>query len=231
MPTGLSELGLVMALFVASHLALSSTGPRRVLAGRIGEWPFLGLYSLVSLGFFAWVLRAYDAAPDVELWVAPAAFRYFALGVMAPAFVLVVAGYTQSNPTAVILDRFSPLDGAPTGITRITRHPVMWGAGLWAVSHTLAVGDAKALILFGGLGVLAFAGTLNIDRRRRRTGGETWRRLESETSNVPFLAVIQGRTKIVWKEIGWVRLLAGLFIYATVLFWHSVIFGVSPLAG
>jgi uncharacterized membrane protein len=230
MPTGLSELGLAMGLFVVSHLTLSSAGLRRALVRRFGEWPFLGLYSLLSLGLFAWVLRAYGAAPDVELWVAPAAFRYFALGVMAPAFVLVVAGYTQSNPTAVILDRFSAIDGAATGITRITRHPVMWGVGLWAVAHTLAVGNAKALILFGGLGILAFAGAVNIDRRRR-TGGESWRRLESETSNIPFLAIIQGRTEFDWSEIGWARLLGGVFLYAAVLFWHQVFFGVSPLAG
>ena len=220
-----------MGLFVVSHLALSSAGPRRALVRRIGEWPFLGLYSVLSLGLFVWVLRSYGAAPDVEVWQAPAAFRFFALGVMAPAFVLAVAGYTQSNPTAVVLDRFSPPDGGPTGITRITRHPVMWGAGLWALAHTLSTGTGRALILFGGLGVLAFIGTLNIDRRRRRTGGEAWQRLEAETSNIPFLAIIQGRTKADWSEIGWARPLAGLFLYAAVLFWHPVIFGVSPLAG
>ena len=231
MPVGLSELGLAMGLFVVSHLALSSAGLRRALVRRFGEWPFLGLYSLLSLGLFVWVLRAYGAAPDVELWVAPAAFRFFALGVMAPAFVLVVAGYTQSNPTAVILDRFAAIDGAATGITRITRHPVMWGAGLWAVAHALAAGNGRALILFGGIGILAFAGMLNIDRRRRRGGGEAWRRLESETSNIPFLAIIQGRNEIHWSEIGWARLLAGVFLYAAVLFWHQVIFGLAPLAG
>ena len=145
---------MAMGLFVAGHLALSSAGLRRALVRRTGEWPFLGLYSLLSLALFTWVLRAYGAAPDVELWVAPAAFRFFALGVMAPAFVLVVAGYTQSNPTAVILDRFAAIDGAATGITRITRHPVMWGAGLWAVAHALAAGNGRALILFGGLGVV-----------------------------------------------------------------------------
>ena len=219
-----------MGLFVVSHLTLSSAGLRRTLTLRFGEWPFLGFYSLLALGLFAWVLQAYGAAPDVELWQVPAAFRFFALGVMAPAFVLAVAGCTQSNPTAVVLDRFSPLDGAATGITKITRHPVMWGIGLWAVAHTLATGNAKALILFGGLGFLAFVGAANIDRRRRRTGGEAWRRLESETSNIPFLAIIQGRTEIDGSEIGWARLLAGVFLYAAVLFWHPVIFGVSPLA-
>ena len=222
---------MAMGLFVAGHLALSSAGLRRALVRRTGEWPFLGLYSLLSLALFAWVLRAYDAAPDMELWVAPAAFRYFALGVMVPAFVLAVVGYTQSNPTAVILDRFAAVDGRPTGITRITRHPVMWGVGLWAVAHTLAAGNAKALILFGGLGVLAFAGTLNIDRRRRRAGGEAWRRLESETSNIPFLAILQGRTEINWREIGWLRPLAGVFLYAAVLYWHPAVFGVAPLGG
>ncbi len=230
MVAGLTELGLAMGLFVVSHLAMSSTGPRRALVSRIGEWPFLGLYSLLSLGFFAWALRAYGAAPVVEVWQAPAVFRFLALGVMAPAFILVVAGYTQSNPTAVILDRFAATDGGPTGITRITRHPVMWGVGLWAVAHTLSTGTGRALIFFGGLGVLAFVGAVNIDRRRR-AGDEAWRLLESKTSNIPFLAVFQGRTEIIWSEIGWLRLLAGLFVYAAVLFWHPVLFGVSPLAG
>ncbi len=167
MPAGLSELGLVMALFVVSHFALSSTGPRRALVGRIGEWPFLGLYSLVSLGFFSWVLQAYGAAPEVELWQVPAAFRFFALGIMAPAFILAVAGYTQANPTSLI--PFAT-DGAATGITRISRHPVMWGVGLWALAHTLSTGTGRGLILFGGLGVLALVGAFNIDRRYRRAG-------------------------------------------------------------
>ena len=79
------------------------------------------------------------------------------------------------------------------------------------------------------LGVLAFAGTLNIDRRRRRAGGQAWRRLESETSNIPFLAIIQGRTEAHWSEIGWMRLLAGVFLYAAVLFSHPALFGVAPL--
>ena len=78
---------------------------------------------------------------------------------------------------------------------------------------------------------MAFAGTVNIDRRRHRAGGEAWRRLESETSNIPFLAVIQGRTEIHWSEIGWVRPLGGVFLYAAVLFWHPVVFGVAPLGG
>ena len=224
-----SGLALAMGAFVGSHLALSSTGPRRAVAGLIGEWPFLGLYSAVSLALFMWVLDAYGAAPEVVLWRPPAALRTLSIIVMGLAAVLVVTGFTQANPTAVILDRLAGAEG-PRGITRITRHPAMWGVALWALVHVLATGNVASLILFGGLGGLALAGAAHIDSRRRLTGGEAWRRLEAETSNVPFLALVQGRTRLDWREIGWWRLALAAVVFVAMLFGHQWVIGVSPLA-
>lgn len=226
---GLSGLALAVGAFVGSHLALSSPGPRRRLAGLLGEWPFLGLYSAVALALFAWAVAAYGAAPEVALWRPPTALRYLSITVMGLATVLVVVGYTQPNPTAVFLDRLAAAEG-PRGITKITRHPAMWGVALWALVHVLATGNVASLILFGGFGGLALAGAAHIDRRRRLTGGEAWRRLEAETSNVPFLALVQGRTRLDWREIGGWRLALAAVVYVAMLFGHQWATGVSPLA-
>ena len=230
MTAGLWELALAVGLFVVSHMVLSGTEIRSRLVGRFGQWPFIGVYSVLALALFTWAVQAFAAAPEVVLWRPPAAIRLVFGPVMVVAAMFVVAGCTQPNPTAVFLDRLAAGRG-PKGITKITRHPVMWGVGMWAVVHMLAAGKAAALILFGGLAVLSLVGTFNMDRRRRRTGGEEWRRLEAETSNVPFVALIQRRTRLGLREIGWWRLGLGLAFYAALLLGHETVIGVSPFAG
>ena len=80
------------------------------------------------------------------------------------------------------------------------------------------------------MAVLALAGTLLIDRRRRRDGGQAWRRLEARTSNVPFRAMLEGRAgagvKQVLREIGWWRLALAAFVYALLLALHPWFAGV-----
>ena len=39
----------------------------------------------------------------------------------------------------------------PRGVLRITRNPVMWGIGLWAVAHMVPNGDWASLLFFGTL--------------------------------------------------------------------------------
>jgi uncharacterized membrane protein len=45
------------------------------------------------------------------------------------------------------------------------------------------------------------------------------------TSNVPFTAIVEGRNRFVFGEIGWKRLGAGLAVYAIALVLHPVLFG------
>jgi uncharacterized membrane protein len=104
----------------------------------------------------------------------------------------------------------------------------MWAIMLWAAAHILAIGSLQAVIFFGGLLLLAAAGTTLQDARKAKQLGEEWKRFAALTSNVPFLAVAQGRNRVAWREIGWWRPAAGLAAFAALLWQHAWLFGVRP---
>ncbi len=60
-------VALAAAVFVASHIVLSSTPLRGALIGVLGEAGFRGAYSAVALGALIWLAVAHGAAPDVEI--------------------------------------------------------------------------------------------------------------------------------------------------------------------
>jgi uncharacterized membrane protein len=223
----MANLVLATAAFVFGHVALSSTPVRGVLARTLGEWGFLALYSLISILCMIWMVAAWQAAPVVELWPSAPWVRGLSLAVMVPATVLVVAGYTSPNPTAVLLDRFA--GDTPKGIFKVTRHPVMWGVGLWGLAHVAANGHAASLIFFGGLSALALGGTALMDRKRRGLGGARWTTLEAATSNLPFAALVAGRARVGAGEIGWWRIALGLALYLGLVSGHQWLFGASPV--
>jgi uncharacterized membrane protein len=106
----------------------------------------------------------------------------------------------------------------------------MWGITLWAVAHLLNRNDLGGILLFGSLGILALAGTVLIDRKRAALLEGDWGHFVSLTSNVPFLAIIQGRNRFAFAEIGWWRILLGLAIFAAFYgYGHLWLFGISPL--
>jgi hypothetical protein len=68
---------------------------------------------------------------------------------------------------------------------------------------SLARGDASSVIFFGSFLLLAGAGTLAMDSGRSRI--PTGRASKAVTSNIPFVAIAQGRNRIRLGEIGWLR--------------------------
>jgi len=219
-----STLTLILAtlVFLGIHI-VPSTPLRRLAVERIGESAYLGLFSIASLAGLAWMAFEYKHAPFEGLWPG---LRYVPMLLVPPAFVLLACGVLSSNPVllgqAEVLRREAPA----RGITRITRHPVMWGIMLWALAHILAVGSLQAVIFFGGLLLLAAAGTTLQEARKAAQLGEDWRRYASITSNVPFLAVAQGRNRVVWREIGWWKPAVGVAAFLAVLYAHGWLFGV-----
>src|SRR5208282_3215472 len=87
--------------FCGSHTLLSSTRLRGSLRDQLGEHGFLFVYSLTALVTFAWFVVAYARAPILLVGVAPRWTAFVAVLVMPVAAVLLVAGYTAANPTAV----------------------------------------------------------------------------------------------------------------------------------
>jgi len=200
-------------VFLVTHF-IASTPLRPLVVNAIGEWPYRGAYSLVALVTLVWMGWAFANAPREPIWIGVREIPYL---VMPFAFVLIACGYGR-NPTMVGADRLLKSEDPARGIIRITRHPIMWGLMLWAASHILARGDLRSLIFFGGLLLVAALGTILMDARKRQN--PDFARFAAVSSNVPFVAIAQGRNRIVWREIGWLRPAAGLAAFFLVLLVH-----------
>jgi uncharacterized membrane protein len=131
------------------------------------------------------------------------------------------------NPTAVGAAKLLGRKEPARGILRITRHPVMWGIMLWAGAHLLARGELKSTLFFGSFLLLAAAGTVLLDLRKAQLG-EVWTRYARMTSNLPFLAIAQGRNRLAWRELGVLKIVIALLLYAVIFHFHITLFGVRP---
>lgn len=225
MSHALASLIIAGIAFCGSHTLLSSTRLRGSLRDQIGEQGFLLIYSLTALATFAWFAVAYARAPAILVWRPPRWAAYVPVAVMPLAVLLLVGGYSTANPTAVGMERAARADDPAPGILRVTRHPVMWSIGLWAASHLAANGDLAAIWFFGLTAGLALGGTVLIDRKKRLALGSHWQQLARATSNIPFLALAAGRTRLRWRDIGFLRPLTALLLYAVLYLAHPFFAG------
>ena len=223
------NLLIATLFFLTTHIVLSSTGLRTRLVGRVGETGFMVVYSLISLITLIWMIRAYGQTPHTDwLWLSGAGLRHLPLLGMPLALLLLFAGYTVKNPTAVGMEQALERPDPVRGILRITRHPVMMAILLWALVHILANGDLASLIFFGGFAVLAGTGTVLIDRKLSDRLGEPWQHYARQTSIIPFVAIFRGRQSLVVSEIGWLPLILAVGGYIVLILFHRSLFGVVP---
>lgn len=218
----MADLIAACAYFLLIHFGVSGTRLRDALTARLGEGPYRGLFSLASIVGIAWVIQAYRRAPLVPTWGFLPGFRPAAYVLVFVAFLLAVIGILTPSPTKVGME--SKLDPqAARGMVRITRHPFLWGVGLWAATHLVVNGDVASLILFGTLLVLAAGGTASIDAKRRRKFPERWREFANATSSVPFAAILRGANRLgpAIVEMGALRILAALVLYAVTFYLHG----------
>ena len=228
MTGGLAALAAAAVFLVASHFVLSHDAIRGAIVGCMGEKLFRAFHGVIDLAALAWLILAYTSAPYVELWPPVMAARYVPLAIMPLAAILLVCGLTSRNPTAMYWQK--PAAGEPMpGILKITRHPVMWAVALWAVAHMAANGDVASIIFFAAFAVMAVAGMAAIDGRRRRLMGSDWQAIAATTSNVPFAALLRGRTGLEFREIGVWRILGGVALYGALLLAHGPVIGLAVL--
>ena len=211
--TPTAMLALATAAFIVTHF-VSSTPLRAALVARIGERPYQGLYTLLAFITLGWMGWAFAQAPREPLF---SGLREAPYVLMPIAFVLLACGFGR-NPTIVGADKLLKSEEPARGMIRVTRHPIMWSFMLFAAAHILARGDVKSLIFFGGLLLVAALGTVFIDLRKKTN--PDFQRFAAITSNLPFLAILQGRNRVVWREIGWPRPAIGVAVYFGVLSFH-----------
>jgi uncharacterized membrane protein len=145
-------LGLVV--FLGAHVFVTMRGERAALIARIGEWPYRGLFSLVTivgLVLIGYGFASYRDSGPIMLWYSPAWTRHIVVALMWPASIMVAAAYIRGN------------------IARVLKHPMLVAVKTWAFAHLCANGDLGGIIIFAS--VLAWAVYDRITLKRRTDAG------------------------------------------------------------
>ena len=141
-------LGLVV--FIGAHAFTMAREQRARAIARLGEGPYKGLYSLISLlglVLIVWGFGEYRAGGYTQVWTPPVWTRHLAVQLVWTAFVALAAAYL------------------PGRIRGTLKHPMLAGLKIWALAHLLANGDLGSMLLFGAL--LAWAVAARISTKRR----------------------------------------------------------------
>ena len=126
-------LGLILFLGVHST-RIFAEGWRTQTIARVGEKPWKGVYSVVSLIGFALIIWGFGIARQqpVVLWSPPVAMKHLNSLFTLLAFVLLAAAYVPRNQ-----------------IRSRLHHPMVLGVKLWAFGHLLATSTLANTVLFG----------------------------------------------------------------------------------
>jgi uncharacterized membrane protein len=223
----LPHLIVAIGIFLATHIALAENPARRILVRALGERPFAWSYGAIAVLQLIWIGQAVEGAPVVRYWEPPAWAGAIPLLVMPLALLLLVCGFTQNNPTASLASgRLARRE--VTGILAVTRHPVMWGLGLWSLANVAVVAEAAEALRYAAFAALALLFLPRIEEKQRAKWGEAaWADFAARSSNVPFVAMARGRAQFRWCEIGAVRLTVTAVLYVAIVLWlHPKIAGV-----
>jgi uncharacterized membrane protein len=149
-------LGLV--LFLGAHsLRIVAEGWRASTIASIGEKPWKGAYSLVSIAGFVLIVVGFSLARQQGphlLWAAPPVWtRHLAALLTLFAFVLVTAAYVPGN-----------------AIKLAVRDPMVLGVAVWAFAHLLANNTEVDFVLFAPFAAWAVADYVAAQRRRTKAG-------------------------------------------------------------
>ena len=225
-------IGLAALFFVGIHLFVAGTRLRSAIVDVIGDSAYLGLFSALSLGGIVWLCMAWSAVAPQAPWLQIPSLRLVVLVLTFFAFELVAIGLTTPSPTATGGESLLRSADPAKGILRVTRHPFLWGVALWSLCHLAVNPDPPSLLFFGAFGILAVLGPASIDAKRKRKWGDDWERFSAVTSNVPFAAILAGRNRLSFQEVGEIgvwRILLGAVLYGGFLAAHAWLFSASPL--
>ena len=215
-------LAFAALLWIGVHVGIAGTAMRARLVGRFGEKGFTIIFSVASVVSIALLVMAWQAAPVVPLWDAPAWLGWLIVVLMLPAFWLFVASVATPNPTAVG-GRLA--ESGARGIQRITRHPMLWSFSIWAALHIVAKGNLSGVLFFGAFLVTSLIGMPSIDAKLAARQPLLWARLAPATSILPFGAILAGRNGLALDEIPRLVWIVGTLAWAAMLWLHPSIFG------
>lgn len=187
-------IGVLLWSFVHFVPALIQ-GLKKNMVSRFGEYTYKGVFTLLMVLSLYLIISGWGAmtpvAPDVlGVVYTPPEWGVYAAGVLVlVGFILFLAPYPPNN------------------FRRVLRHPQLVGFISWGVGHLLAIGTARAIVLFGGLSLWAL---IEIFLLNRRDG--VWVR--------PDKAAFKNDLAMVMFSV---------LAYMAFLYTHHLVFGGSPL--
>ena len=169
--------------FVGTHFVMSHP-LRAPLVKALGAGGFQAAYAVVSFATLGWVYIAFKAAPPADLPGSGEAGWIAATIITWPAMVL-LSGSLIGNPALPTPLAEAQARAEPKGVFLVTRHPMMWGIGLWAISHITLMWSIRTLVTALAMGVLALVGARLQDAKKEALMGAAWAAWESKTSYWP----------------------------------------------
>jgi uncharacterized membrane protein len=175
---------------IAHLVPAAAPGFRADLAGKFGEGPYKGLFTVDIVIALALIIFGWKAATPAAIYVPPMFDSPVPTAFLIMAVLLFVASITPNN------------------LKRYIRHPQMFAVIFWGIGHLLSNGDSRSVVLFGGFIAWAILEIIFINKR----DGD-WKKPESV-----------GITKDI------VTAVFTAAVFATLLYFHASLFGVSPIA-
>ncbi len=183
MDAAIGNLVAANIAFVGSHFAMSHA-LRAPMVEALGEKGFSLAYTAVSFATLGWVYFAFIAAPPADLPGSGDAGWIIATLLTWPAMVL-LAGSFIGNPALPTPMAEAQTRAEPKGALRVTRHPMMWGIGLWAISHMVLFWSTRTMVTALAMGILALLGARFQDAKKEVLMGNAWAEWERKTSYWP----------------------------------------------
>lgn len=195
----LSFLLSAAIVFVGTHIILTHQ-LRQPLIALLGKAGFLAAYTIVAFVTLGWAIFAFGTAPrGPYAWQPYSDWAWIAAMVLTyPALLLLIGSFIR-NPAAPSPNAEEmAATKEPTGVFAVTRHPMMWGIAIWALSHILLVPEPRTLFLLGSLIVLALVGSAMQDRKKQHQLGTAWSGWQSRTSYFPRPAGFAAISPVMW---------------------------------
>ena len=147
-------LGLIIFLGAHSVRIFAEDWRTRAIA-RVGQNPWKGVYSLISIAGFVLLVWGYGQARQAGgvLYDPPLFMRHITSLLTLISFVLLAAAKVPGNH-----------------IKAAVGHPMVAGVKLWAFAHLLSNGSLADIILFGAFLVWAIVDFI-VARKRDRSAG------------------------------------------------------------
>jgi len=220
-------MAALWAVFVGTHIGLTTRAIRARLVERLGEWGFSLTFSGVAIILFAIVVQYYAAHRGsgplglglADVWAA----RVGLMAVIVLGIALIGGSFATYFRSPYALHSRRPIDG-PYGLERITRHPFLAGVALMGIAHALLARWMVGTVFSLGLATLAVFGSMHQDRKLLARKGAAYAAYLRATSAIPFAAIAAGRQRLVARELPVTALASGVAIAIALRAVHDSIF-------